>query len=204
MWTAAAPGCHRCPSRRSSVRPMHAPSEPAPAPTSPPRRLRWRALLKWSGTLACLLILLAAAACLRWRYVAINVGRNSLVSIQEGSVWVGWGGSGWLGHSMPRAVQVGPPYANLGAAADNWSKRGILWPQWRDLRPWGIGVDIRVPLWIPVVLLGAPTAWLWWRDRRRVPAGCCAACGYDLTGNVSGRCPECGALCEVGTPKSEV
>ena len=25
-----------------------------------------------------------------------------------------------------------------------------------------------------------------------VPEGCCLACGYNLTGNVSGRCPECG------------
>ena len=29
--------------------------------------------------------------------------------------------------------------------------------------------------------------------RRRPPAGGCRACGYDLTGNVSGTCPECGA-----------
>lgn len=29
------------------------------------------------------------------------------------------------------------------------------------------------------------------RRRRRIPPGRCA-CGYDLTGNVSGRCPECG------------
>ena len=50
-----------------------------------------------------------------------------------------------------------------------------------------------VPLWIPFVLIGLPTAWLWRRDRRRPRPGCCAACGYDLTGNVSGRCPECGA-----------
>lgn len=27
---------------------------------------------------------------------------------------------------------------------------------------------------------------------RRVPPGCCPACRYDLTGNVSGVCPECG------------
>lgn len=26
---------------------------------------------------------------------------------------------------------------------------------------------------------------------RRYPAGCCQKCGYDLTGNESGRCPEC-------------
>ena len=32
-----------------------------------------------------------------------------------------------------------------------------------------------------------------WRElaSRHIP--CCTSCGYDLTGNVSGRCPECGA-----------
>ena len=28
--------------------------------------------------------------------------------------------------------------------------------------------------------------------RRRMALGLCIACGYDLTGNVSGVCPECG------------
>ena len=31
-----------------------------------------------------------------------------------------------------------------------------------------------------------------WDARRRHPEGHCQACGYDLTGNVSGTCPECG------------
>jgi hypothetical protein len=30
------------------------------------------------------------------------------------------------------------------------------------------------------------------RTMQRLPAGHCQACGYNLTGNVSGRCPECG------------
>jgi hypothetical protein len=30
------------------------------------------------------------------------------------------------------------------------------------------------------------------RRRKRERSGRCAACGYDLTGNVSGICPECG------------
>ena len=34
---------------------------------------------------------------------------------------------------------------------------------------------------------------LWWLDLRRIPPGHCPHCGYDLTGNVSGKCPECGA-----------
>lgn len=35
---------------------------------------------------------------------------------------------------------------------------------------------------------------LWWLNERRfrVPPGHCPNCDYDLTGNVSGVCPECG------------
>jgi predicted amidophosphoribosyltransferase len=47
-------------------------------------------------------------------------------------------------------------------------------------------------MWLPLLLVGAPTALLWWRDRRLIPPGHCQNCGYNLTGNVSGRCPECG------------
>ncbi len=51
-----------------------------------------------------------------------------------------------------------------------------------------------VPLWLPFLLISAPTAFLWYRDRRRIPAGHCRRCGYDLTKNESGRCPECGVV----------
>ena len=33
------------------------------------------------------------------------------------------------------------------------------------------------------------------RRLRRVKRGLCEWCGYDLTGNVSGVCPECGVPC---------
>ena len=49
------------------------------------------------------------------------------------------------------------------------------------------------PLWpaLPVVVI--PTILFWLVDRyRRIPVGHCQSCGYNLTGNVSGRCPECG------------
>jgi hypothetical protein len=49
-----------------------------------------------------------------------------------------------------------------------------------------------IPYWMPFLLLAIPTAILWYRDRRP-PVGRCQWCGYDLMGNVSGVCPECGA-----------
>jgi hypothetical protein len=53
------------------------------------------------------------------------------------------------------------------------------------------GRGVALPLWLPL-LISAPAAFLWYRDRRRPPPGHCQRCGYDLTGNVSGRCSECG------------
>ncbi len=50
---------------------------------------------------------------------------------------------------------------------------------------------IRLPLWIPALLVAIPSFLLWWRNRKLMPVGHCE-CGYDLTGNVSGVCPECG------------
>ena len=51
---------------------------------------------------------------------------------------------------------------------------------------------ITFPLLI-LIPVGAITGMLWYLDRRRSRPGHCEDCGYDLTGNVGGRCPECGA-----------
>ena len=43
---------------------------------------------------------------------------------------------------------------------------------------------------IHVSLIGLRRGWIhWWRIRR----GFCRTCGYNLAGNTSGKCPECGA-----------
>ena len=55
--------------------------------------------------------------------------------------------------------------------------------------------QVTAPHWAvaaAAALLPAVTATRWWRNRRRARPGACAGCGYDLTGNVSGVCPECG------------
>ena len=57
-------------------------------------------------------------------------------------------------------------------------------------------IGVGLPFWIPTVLTAVyPTVHFVrgplrrWRRRK---AGQCVGCGYDLTGNVSGVCPECG------------
>ena len=58
-----------------------------------------------------------------------------------------------------------------------------------------VQVFIQVPYWLlSLVLAILPTIGLIkYRNRRKLGPNACPACGYDLTGNESGVCPECGA-----------
>jgi len=57
-----------------------------------------------------------------------------------------------------------------------------------------MSTDPRVIMfWCLVGAACAPPLYLWLRLRRLPAPGRCQRCGYDLTGNVSGICPECGA-----------
>lgn len=56
----------------------------------------------------------------------------------------------------------------------------------------GFGVPLGWPMLIGWILCGAMIV-RYRRRRRRLRVGACLQCGYDLTGNASGRCPECGS-----------
>ena len=73
------------------------------------------------------------------------------------------------------------------------------WPTWISisnffrLQSAGFGVrHFRLPIVIILALLAVPTGLVWWLDRRKLDDRFCSKCKYDLTGNVSGICPECG------------
>lgn len=96
--------------------------------------------------------------------------------------------------------QTGPMYTPGGAVdrdKDVWS--GLYFEVWRARR----GLQTTWYVWIPcyalVLVAGTlPACWIMSnaRSRRRLALrreqGLCLHCGYDLTGNVSGICPECG------------
>lgn len=53
-------------------------------------------------------------------------------------------------------------------------------------------VDMWLPVWTVAVALFALSAILLFVTRRSRGSTQCSRCGYDLTGNTSGTCPECG------------
>ena len=169
------------------------------------RRSRTRRVLKWICTTICALIagmwLLSS-----WYNVVFFYSRShgEAASVNGGVVHVWWedraraqqqqraasqAGLRWerpadfpLVHvsrikDAPKLYWIIPTYRAAGSQA----QQGITRPQGH----------LWIPLWLLFVLIGIPTGLLWWRDRR-IPSSHCQNCGYDLTGNVSGRCPECG------------
>jgi len=135
--------------------------------------------LKWMGLVCSVLIALTWIVSLHWGLALAG---------QEIAVGVGLGAFEYASRSHLEA--------QAGRNGLNWTT-GL---EIERIRP-GLGVSVytrismaeaEIPLWMPFLLLAAPTAYLFWLDRRRIPPHCCQRCGYDLTGNTSGVCPECG------------
>ena len=51
---------------------------------------------------------------------------------------------------------------------------------------------VQIPFWTFFLAMASPTAILWYRHHNRSKPGFCSKCRYDLAGNESGICPECG------------
>ncbi len=149
----------------------------------------WRTL-KWAGVATCALLalgwILGSFGTLLW------ISNNNLSAVQL------------LGPDFKLWVPLRQPAG--GAKLMYWNRYhhfrrsrdySAWWPHWEPNRR--VNSDwfyLMVPLWIPLLIIAVPTAILFWRGRRRARPGFCVQCGYDLTGNVSGRCPECGTPVE--------
>ena len=85
-----------------------------------------------------------------------------------------------------------------------WSFAGFRWVNYNlNLKPAGTGIVVqalRIPDWpLTSATLILPVLWLVSRRAAiRPPRGHCRTCGYNLTGNTSGVCPECGTPTTAG------
>ena len=91
----------------------------------------------------------------------------------------------------------------LGLTAPRVYRDKDFWSEYTDTSRskvvWFDRGGFLIPLWIVLAIVAAPTAVLCYRDFRSIPPGHCQACGYNLTGNESGVCPECAT----SVPKQE-
>jgi len=137
-------------------------------------RIRKRRLLKWVGLLTCALLSLAIILT-RWGNIAWTSG-NHWGFFQWGAVAFGYHNRvddfRW---DIEWNISSGPLF---------------LWFEYQPGTPTTASCFI-IPLWLPLAMIGFPTI-LAWRRERPLPPDHCQKCGYDLTGNVSGVCPECG------------
>jgi len=78
-------------------------------------------------------------------------------------------------------------------------------PRWLSVRTQGqLYRSLMFPIWqVAVIASFLYCTWAYYRmrRRRRESLGRCGHCGYDLTGNVSGICPECGVPTQKGPEK---
>ena len=132
----------------------------------------------WTGLAVCVLLLSVDVASIWW-YVSWN--RREL-----GRDWIVGGGQIQMLWTPRSRTSYGP-----GWAVGRLANPGIeWWPEiWTDFLP---ATLVAIPLWIPLVAVAIPTGFLWRRERKRPRPGHCRSCRYNLTGNVSGVCPECG------------
>ena len=139
------------------------------------RRSRVRRVGKWVGVAACALLFCGWIG----TFWSVFGYLTSTVAINL-----------WGGCFETSLHPAGLPAQGWFAA---WKPYEVYWlPKLIHGRASGVRTThLLVPLWIPLAVVAVPTGWLWWRDRR-FPPGRCQTCGYNLTGNVSGRCPECG------------
>ncbi len=157
------------------------------------RPSRMRRVAKWVGIGLVVITAVAWTSSMRW-HGNWAVSNNLVVSIIGGCICVG--------DKAPRHGQL--HFMRLKFGYSQRVRIGLHMPFWWFPRKpdqhylvvyvgstrggkWGVVI----PFWIPFLLFVFPTAILWHRDRRTAKPGNCQLCGYNLTGNESGVCPEC-------------
>jgi hypothetical protein len=158
------------------------------------RKLR---VCKWIGTALCALmagaLLLSYWWCIDLGWMPSAPGKHAYqVSVCPGFVRIES-----TNKPMPQRgwhLALGPATEPLYPGMDvlpgsGSSSRGVQTP---TMSSSVISSYVTLPIWLLLLVSLIPTLLLWRRELRRPAPGFCRHCDYDLTGNTSGRCPECG------------
>ena len=136
-----------------------------------PRRRRLRTFTLWTGTLLCVLIA-AAFVVSGWWFVALQVPTpyGPCLYLCDGSIAIVMGD---VLHDWAFAERKAP-WGSLFYKVWKWDQR-----------------HVELPLYGVFATVAIPTLLVWWSGRKPIKPGHCE-CGYDVTGNTSGKCPEFG------------
>ena len=130
-------------------------------------RNRLRTITLWTGTTLSVLIAVAFVVS-AWWYMAAQAN-EARVYVVSGAI----------------AVRLDAP----------WSAPLVFGGHSDGLRSWNFwGIEswwVKIPLYAVFAAVAIPTLLVWRFWPKPVKPGHCR-CGYDLTGNTSGVCPECG------------
>ena len=95
-------------------------------------------------------------------------------------------------------VNVQPPTRMGGVPGWNVERSSVPFRWSPSIQTRVDEVQVRVPLWIPLLLAIGVTVWIWRLDKiaqLRAAVHSCAKCGYSRTGLApTAVCPECGAV----------
>ncbi len=147
-----------------------------------------RRVAKWAGSLLCALIL-SHWAVSPWLCSGVNLMGPPSPNRAFFTAQTGPGALYVQCTNDPRRLHVVDEVWLLRAGVTGWRPHVWLPTGWRHRT--GRQYSVLVPFWMLAAAVGAPTAWLWWHDRRVRPGHC--SCGYDLASLAPGAaCPECG------------
>ncbi|UCE61364.1 MAG: hypothetical protein JSU63_06375 [Phycisphaerales bacterium] len=183
------------------------PGPPHSDPSYPVTRFESRLArtLKWTAIALCILVLLVwfASGYLRMRF---GDGVNYAFDINADGVSLNWapngaregiGAIGLEASYYPSAHRFrAPGISGQGGTGGMCGMQSM-----NPIYTFGI------PFWLAVLLVSAPTVFLWrWEHRvtriqRRREQGLCLRCGYDLRGTPNGVCSECGLAVESEPPR---